>query len=386
MRKLVALAPALTYIWLAASGVQVQAQTYYTPSQLDQLMQPLALYPDPLLAQILPACAFPQEIDDVTHFLQDNGSANLDSQQWDPPVQAVAHYPEVLNMLDQNLAWTSSVGQAYANQAQDVMASIQRLRMQASQTGNLVSGPQESVDVQGDYVTINPTNPAVIYVPEYNPAYVYQAYPYGYPRPGMSFSVGFGTGAWLNFGIDWMGGNVVPYPAGIYWGAGNWNQWASGGGYTNVTYFHNNFNGNNQNFYRLNRQRFAQNQLSPARYNQARIQDYRGAAPVGSPALPQWHGGVTNSIPGPAAHPQVQPSERIQPPASVTHGPQGVFNVPPQPQTQTYQQRGEASLRSQPNTNGFQGQRQGPRGAAGGARQAAPQRGSSRGSSRDKNH
>jgi hypothetical protein len=347
---------------LLSTSRPLQAQTYYTPTQLDQLLQPLALYPDPLLAQILPACAFPQEIDDVN-----NHNAGDDPSAWDPPVQAVAHYPDVLSMLDQNLAWTSAVGQAYANQGQDVMASIQRLRMLASRSGNLVSGPQEEVDVQGNYITITPTNPGEIYVPSYDPSAVYQPAPYGYPRPGISFSVGFGTGAWLSFGLDWMGGCVVPYPAGVYWGAGPWSQWARGGGYSNVSYFHNTFNGNNQSFYRLNHQRVVQNQLTPGRYNQARLNEYRGNVPRANPGLPQFRGAANTNFnrSGSTVNPylnrfpqrpaqQQAPARAIQVPASVVHGPQNVFNIQPQPQVRAYQQRGEASLRSQPNVTGIQ--------------------------------
>src|SRR6202035_3727160 len=100
----------------------------YTDEQLDNLLAPVALYPDPLLAQVLLATTFPDQIDDAAHYINDNGPNGIDFQNWDVSVKAVAHYPSVLSMLDTMLDWTTAVGQAYVYQSTDVMTSVQRLR------------------------------------------------------------------------------------------------------------------------------------------------------------------------------------------------------------------------------------------------------------------
>ena len=179
----------------------------FSPDQLDNLLAPIALYPDPLLAQVLPAATFPDQIDEAARFVRagyDPGS--IDDQPWDVSVKAVAHYPSVLNMMDDKIDWTTSVGQAYVNQSTDVMESIQRLRAMARSAGNLVSGPQQEVIEDGPYVQIVPVQPQFIYVPVYDPAVVY------YQRPGfgvwfggvaITFGAGFVIGAWLNRDCDW---------------------------------------------------------------------------------------------------------------------------------------------------------------------------------------
>jgi hypothetical protein len=256
------------------SGPPPQGPPYFSPDQLDQMLAPIALYPDPLLAQVLPACAYPEEIDQAAHFVQAYGPAQVDQQPWDGVVRAVAHYPQVISMLDQNLDWTAGVGQAFAYQMSDVTMSIQRLRLTASNAGNLVNGPQELVQVQDNFITITPANPSLIYVPSYDPAYAYSANPYGYERPAVSFSVGIG-GAWLNFGVDWLGGCVVPYPRGTYWGPGGWHE---GRGFTNINYIHDRYNRDDRNYYRIDRQRFAQSQL-PNQQGGSFARHYAPAAP-----------------------------------------------------------------------------------------------------------
>ncbi|HEV2615062.1 MAG TPA: DUF3300 domain-containing protein, partial [Candidatus Acidoferrales bacterium] len=114
----------------------------YSPDQMDNLLAPIALYPDPLLAQVLPAATFVDQIDDADRWVRANGQEDIDDQPWDVSVKAVAHYPEVLDMMDEKLDWTTAVGQAYVNQSTDVMESIQRLRSLAYSQGNLVSNSQ----------------------------------------------------------------------------------------------------------------------------------------------------------------------------------------------------------------------------------------------------
>src|SRR5215469_4946114 len=111
-----------------AVGSGNSAQVLFSPDDLDNLLAPVALYPDPLVAQILPAATFPDQIDEAAQFLQSNGDPNaIDMQPWDMSVQALAHYPRVINMMASRLDWTTELGQAYVNQPDDVMNAIQRL-------------------------------------------------------------------------------------------------------------------------------------------------------------------------------------------------------------------------------------------------------------------
>ena len=138
--------------------------------ELDQMLGPIALYPDPLIAQILPAATLPSEIVLADRYVSGGGDPNLiDQQPWDPSVQALARYPALLSWLDDNLAWTTALGQAFLYQQQDVMDSIQRLRAQAQALGNLQSTPQENVVMDDGTIEILPANPEVIYVPVYQP-------------------------------------------------------------------------------------------------------------------------------------------------------------------------------------------------------------------------
>ncbi len=177
----------------------------YSPDQLDNLLAPIALYPDPLLAQVLPATTFVDEIDAAARWVQANGEYGIEYQPWDVSVKAVAHYPEVLNMLDANLDWTTSVGQAYVYQSTDVMESIQRLRSMAYAQGNLVTNSQWQIVDQGGYIQIWPESPQYIYVPTYDPNIVYdqRAYFGGGYGDMISFGSGFAIGVWLNRDTDW---------------------------------------------------------------------------------------------------------------------------------------------------------------------------------------
>ena len=160
----------------AQSAVPSPALTYQPLSdqQLDQLLAPIALYPDPLLAQLLPATTLPTEIVLADRYVVGGGDPNLIVEQgWDPSVQALARYPAVLQYLDKYLAWTTQIGQAFVNQQPQVMESVQRLRWSAQNYGNLVSTPQEEVVDDGGDIEIEPVDPTVIYVPVYDPAIIY---------------------------------------------------------------------------------------------------------------------------------------------------------------------------------------------------------------------
>jgi hypothetical protein len=178
-------------------------------AELDQMLGPIALYPDPLIAQILPAATMPAQVVVADRSLRGGMDPNLiDQQPWDASIKALARYPDVLKMMDDNLNWTTDLGQAFAAQPADVMESIQRLRAQAQALGNLQSTPQQQVLVAPGDIEIVPANPQFIYVPVYQPEVVFVRRP---PPIGfwVSFGVGFRIGAWLNHDCDWHSHEVI---------------------------------------------------------------------------------------------------------------------------------------------------------------------------------
>ncbi len=168
MRANVNIYVAILVVALVLSSVTAWGQGKYTPGELDELLGPIALYPDPLLAQILPASTFLDQLTAAAQF--GGGTSAIDSQPWDVSVKAVAHYPDVLNMMVSNPDWTTAIGQAYVNQPADVMASIQRLRAKAQAMGNLTSNAQQQVTMENGGIAIVPEQPQYIYVPQYRPA------------------------------------------------------------------------------------------------------------------------------------------------------------------------------------------------------------------------
>src|SRR3954468_4561905 len=178
MKRLVIAAAGL--LALTSTALQVKAQQVpvvataaiaaRSPEQLDQLLGPVALYPDPLIAQILPAATLPSQIVMASRYVQQGMSLEvIDQQPWDPSVKALARYPDLLRWMDTNLAWTTDVGQTYTYQQVDVMNTIQRLRYQAMNLGNLQSTPQQTVYNDNGVIEVVPANPQVIYVPVYQP-------------------------------------------------------------------------------------------------------------------------------------------------------------------------------------------------------------------------
>ena len=183
--------------------------------QMDNLLAPIALYPDPLLAQVFPASTFVDQIDQAARWLRSNNNnpAKIDSQKWDVSVKSVGHYPQVVYMMSDKLDWTTALGQAYVNQSTDVLMSVQRLRARAKAAGYLVTTPQQVVIVEKEVIKVVPAQPQVIYVPTYNPQVVY-VQPSG-PSTGtvvaasaISFGVGLAIGAWLNNDCNWYSHTV----------------------------------------------------------------------------------------------------------------------------------------------------------------------------------
>src|SRR5256885_2113764 len=175
--------------------VQGEVVAGQTPEQLQQLVAPIALYPDALVAQILAASAYPTEIVEADRWVQQHSDLKgqqlaqaVDQQSWDASVKAVAQFPSVLGNMDKNLSWTSSLGDAYVNQPQDVMNAVQVMRQRAQKAGNLKSTEQENVSQQGATIVIEPSDPEIVYVPEYDPWLVYGepigVWPGWYDYPG----------------------------------------------------------------------------------------------------------------------------------------------------------------------------------------------------------
>jgi uncharacterized membrane protein YgcG len=191
------------------------AQQIMGPEQLNNLVAPVALYPDPLLGQILVAATYPLEIVEANQWMQANGGlrgqALLDAakqQPWDPSVQTLVATPEVLARLAQNIRWTTDLGNAFLAQQADLMNAVQTMRARAQNRGMLNSSPQETVSMQNtagqSAIAIQPADPQELYVPEYNPAYVYGPPVWGY-YPPMYYPSGFFFGPPINFGFCFAG-------------------------------------------------------------------------------------------------------------------------------------------------------------------------------------
>ena len=167
--------------------------------QLDDLVAPIALYPDGLLAQVLAAATYPSQVVEADRWVRAQGNApaeqiaaGAEAENWDPSVKALTAFPTVLAQMDRNIEWTTDLGNAYYNQPQDVMDAVQGMRQKAEAAGQLRSTPQEVVGTDDGAITIAPANPTVVYVPVYNPWTVYGAplpvYPgYYYAPPDGAF-------------------------------------------------------------------------------------------------------------------------------------------------------------------------------------------------------
>jgi hypothetical protein len=271
-----------------------------TAAQLDALVAPIALYPDALVAQVLAASVYPEQIAYADDWLAQNTNANqkkladeVNEQPWDPSVKALTQFTSVLHNMARNLAWTSSLGQAFTNQQADVMAAVQTMRAKAHAAGNLKSSSQITV-VQDtpSTIVIKPANPQVIYVPEYSPALVYGT-PYVVPSytppvvvvtPSVFWSPG------IVIGGGWGGGW-----GGFGWGFGAWNcSWGGGGNiiYNNNVYINrttNTFNGYHP---------WGSGSRGPGPYTPAGPTGQNGYHPSGGPYLPTNGSGQTGYHPG----------------------------------------------------------------------------------------
>ena len=260
----------------AASTQQPAALPTFKQEELDQILAPIALYPDSLVAQILMASTFPLEVVQAERFAKQNASLKgealtkaLESQSWDPSVKSLVNFPQVLTMMNEKLDWTQKLGDAFLAQQKPVMDTIQSLRAKAQAAGNLKTTKEQTVIVEEKIIKIEPANPQVIYVPTYNPtvvygAWAYPAYPpyYYYPPGYVAATSAFAFASGVALGAAW----------GYAWGNTNYNS-----GNVNINNSQNiNINNN------INRQNYSSqtvqqryNQATPSQQVQAR-QAYRG--------------------------------------------------------------------------------------------------------------
>jgi uncharacterized membrane protein YgcG len=245
--------PALAFALISASAnAQPDPSSAPPPSapaersaaDLEKLVAPIALYPDSLIATILPAAAYPLEIVQAARFVADtNNLANLDAQPWDENVKAVAAVPAAIQKLNDDLPWTISLGEAFIAQPKEMMDTIQNLRAKAQSLGTLKTTPQQVVIVTNyvvvqtnltqvvmvtnQVVQIQPANPQVIYVPAYDPWYVYYPPPVYYvgPPPVVTFAVGVTVGLIIANNCDWHGGGIyVGHHGAVVWGGGGYHH------------------------------------------------------------------------------------------------------------------------------------------------------------------
>jgi len=176
------------------------------PEQLDELLGPIALYPDALIAIMLPASTAPSEIVLAARYLQaGRDTLQIENQPWDDSVRALAHYPDTIRWMDENLAWTKQLGESFLAQPDDAMAAIQRLRARALAAGHLFSNAQHQVVTEGGLISILPAQPHIIYAPYYSPQIVYfsQVGYASFDAPFLTFGSGFSSGWWLAYHLDW---------------------------------------------------------------------------------------------------------------------------------------------------------------------------------------
>src|SRR5580698_3785677 len=233
-----------------AAGSTQQEAAPLTPDQLDSLVAPIALYPDPLLAQVLAASTYPLELVQLQQWLEKNKTLKdkaladaVQKQTWDPSVQAMAALPDVVKRLVDDIQWTAELGNAFLAQESDTLDAVQRMRAKAQEKGNLKSNEQMKVETRvvesKQVIVVEQADPQVVYVPSYDPVVVYgaPAYPYPpiyYPPPGY-----YAAGAAISFGVGMM--------VGAAWGGGWGYNCGWGGGNNNININNNNNFINNSN-------------------------------------------------------------------------------------------------------------------------------------------
>ncbi|HKT49741.1 MAG TPA: DUF3300 domain-containing protein [Candidatus Angelobacter sp.] len=265
-----------------AAGAQ---QTKLSNEQLDSLVAPIALYPDQLLTQTLVACTYPLEIVQLQQFLEQNKNLKdkaltdaVTKKGWDPSVQAMAVFPDIVKQLASNIAWTDDLGNAFLAQQNDVMDAVQRMRAKAVEKGALKTTEQQKVETKvvesKTYIVVQPSSPEVVYVPSYNPVTIWGT-PY-YPYPPVAYPVYPAGGMLLSFGV----GMAV----GAAWGGG-WG-WNAGWGHNDIYVNRNNTFVSNYN--RVNGGRYGSVNGGRWQHNPA----HRGGAPYANQNVANRYGGA----------------------------------------------------------------------------------------------
>jgi hypothetical protein len=282
----------LTLLMALPPGILAQqagSAPVFKQEELDQILAPIALYPDSLVSQILIASTYPLEIVQADRFAKQNSSLKgdaltkaLEAQSWDPSVKSLVNFPQVVTMMSEKLDWTQKLGDAFLADEKTVMATIQSLRAKAQAAGNLKTTKEQKVIVQEKIIIIEPASPQVVYVPTYNPTVVYGAWPYPayppyyyYPPGYVAATSAFAFASGVALGAAW----------GYAWGSTNWN-----GG--NVKYNYNqNININNN----INRNVYAQQLPANAQGNWQHNPANRKGVPYNGQSVQQRYNQATPS-------------------------------------------------------------------------------------------
>lgn len=262
------------------------------PDQLDSLVAPIALYPDPLLSQTLVASTYPLEIVQLQQWLARHKdlkekalAAEVQKQDWDPSIQSLAGLPDVVKLLADNIKWTTDLGNAFLAQQSDVMDAVQRMRKKAQDAGNLKSSEQQKVETKvvesKQVIVVEQANPQVVYVPSYNPTVVYGAPVYAYPPIAYPPVGYYAAGMAISFGVG--------VAMGAMWGGG-WGYNCGWGGNNNITINNNNNFVNNSN--RVNGGKRV-NGGNRGNGNWQHNPQHRGGAPYGDRGTANKFGGTT---------------------------------------------------------------------------------------------
>ena len=310
----------------AAAPASEQATAKIPAEQLDSLVAPIALYPDPLLSQTLVASTYPLEVIQLQQWLAQNTKLKdkaladaVKKQDWDPSIQSLAALPDVVKLLSENIKWTTDLGNAFLAQQDDVMAAVQRMRRKAKDAGNLKSSEQVKVETKTvektQVIVVEQTNPQVIYVPSYNPTVVYgapvYAYPpIAYPPPGYyaaGMAISFGVG--VAMGAMWSGG----------WGYNcGWH-----GGNNNITINNNNNFVNNSNRQNVN----GGNRVNSGNSNWQHNPQHRGGAPYSDRGTANKYGGTARGDSMQSRQNNARQNQARQQPSTGTRGGAGAGNM-----------------------------------------------------------
>jgi Protein of unknown function (DUF3300) len=231
-KQVQALVLSFTITMMVIPGYAATSSSTESAKELQQLVAPIALYPDGLVAQVLAGSTYPTQIVEAERWMQQHQNLKgeelakeVNQQIWDPSIKALTEFPQVLDDMNKNLSWSSALGDAYVNDPKGVMSAIQELRKDAQHAGHLKTTPEQTVSTEGQTIIIEPANPEVVYVPSYSPE-IYgvpvASYP-GYTGWGavaagaISFGTGLAIGAafggygwgWHGWGANWSGGNVT---------------------------------------------------------------------------------------------------------------------------------------------------------------------------------